>query len=58
MDTLDEDRGKKAVTGIKGMLDERSHDHFKKVELPKIVSEKGQAFAQSNGFVDPDGRPV
>lgn len=55
--TVDEDRGKKHVDGIEEMIDERAKDHFRKVQLPRMIEERGMDYVKENGFVDEDGKP-
>lgn len=57
VETADEYRNTKLVSGVSQMVDERAQDHFRTHDLPRIIAEQGLEFAQRQGFVDQDGRP-
>lgn len=52
----DEDRNKKHLVGVQQMLKERSDDHHRKHNLPRIISEHGEQYAKDNNLIDEDGR--
>jgi|GEM_PF-6849172 len=55
-ETLDEDRGKKSFEGISSLILERSQEHFKRVEVKRMIEEHGEDHARQNGFIDEDGK--
>lgn len=54
----DEYRGVKHDLDIKDQIKERSAEHFKKHELPRIIEEQGKEFAIRQGFINPSDDPV
>ena len=56
--TIDEYRGKAVDERLSEKLSDRSHDHFVRHELPRMLDKEGRSYAEDNGFVDFDGRPV
>lgn len=55
-ETLDEDRGKTALAGVKEMINARASEHFKKKDIAKIIDSQGAGYAQELGFVDEAGK--
>ena len=54
-ETLDEYRGKSVEMDLNRKLEERSHEHFKKSDLPRLIEEHGQEFCVRNGWLNEDG---
>jgi hypothetical protein len=52
----DEDRNKKHLVGVTKMLEERSNEHHRKHQLPRIIAEHGEEYAKDNNLIDEDGR--
>jgi len=57
MEATDEYRGKSNPQGLKKQLLERSTEHFKKHELPRIIEKEGKEVAIRQGWLDIEGRP-
>lgn len=54
--TGDEERNKKHLVGVQNLLKERSDEHYKKHELPRIIAEHGEEYAKEHNLIDEDGR--
>jgi len=54
-ETLDEYRGKSVEMELTRKLEDRSHEHFKKTDLPRLIEEHGTEFGIRNGWLNADG---
>lgn len=56
-ETKDEYRNKSVEQDLGEKLLERSNEHFRKHELPRIIEKEGKAFAIEQGFITEEGIP-
>ena len=54
-ETLDEYRGKSVEMDLTKKLEDRSREHFKKSDLPRLIEEHGTEFGIRNGWLNEDG---
>ena len=54
-ETLDEYRGKSVEMDLTQKLEDRSREHFKKSDLPRLIEEHGTEFGIRNGWLNEDG---
>lgn len=54
-ETTDEYRGKSNIQGLSDKLKDRSHDHFVKHDLPRIIATQGKEYAIRQGFINEEG---
>lgn len=54
-ETLDEYRGKSVEMDLERKLEDRSREHFKKSDLPRLIEEHGTEFGIRNGWLNEDG---
>ena len=55
VETGDEYHGLKSVQGVRDMVTERSRDHWRKHELPRIIEKEGKEKAVEQGLIDQEG---
>lgn len=53
--TLDEYRGLSVSENLKDKLTERSNDHFRKHEIPRLIEKHGREYALQRGWIDLEG---
>lgn len=58
METKDEYRGKSIEMGVSDKILERSSEHFRTHELPRLIEQHGREWAERNGHIDFEGNPV
>jgi putative FmdB family regulatory protein len=53
----DEYRGRSRFANTDKKRKDRTDEHFRKVELPRIIESQGTAFAERMGWLDPNKKP-
>lgn len=56
-ETVDEYRKKSRFSDTEQKRHERAQEHFRKVELPKIIETQGLEYAIRHGWVKPEDQP-